>query len=75
MIRTFKQEQEHVKQSLQSSKTKVHFTCDLWTSSNSLAILGIIGHFIAENGELRQAVLGLKEVKDEHSGENLASII
>ena len=75
VIRTFKQEQEHVKQSLQSAQSKVHFSCDLWTSPNSLAILGVIAHFIAENGELRQAVLGLKEVKDEHTGEHLAGKI
>ena len=58
-----------------SAKSKIHFSCDLWTSLNSVAILGVIAHFIAENGELRQPVLGLKEVKDEHTGEHLASKI
>ena len=73
--RIFRQEQEHIRQSLHSVKSKIHFSCDLWTSPNSLAILGVIIHFIIENGELRQAVLGLKEVKDEHTREHLASKI
>jgi hypothetical protein len=60
-----------------SSKIKVkdpHHTCDLWTLPNSLAILGLVAHFIAENGELRHPVLALKQPKEEHSGENLAHV-
>ena len=34
--------------------------------------MGVIIYFIAENGELRQPVLGLKEVKDKHTREHLA---
>jgi hypothetical protein len=68
-------EKVRIKGSLQKSKSKIHITCDLWTSPNSLAILGLVAHFIAENGELRHPVLALKQLKEEHSGENLAQVV
>ena len=37
--------------------------------------MGVVAHFIIENGELRQAVLGLKEIKDKYIGEHLATIV
>ena len=40
-----------------------------------MAILGLVAHFIAENGELRYPVLALKQLKEEHSGENLAQLV
>ena len=40
-----------------------------------MAILGLVAHFIAENGELRHPVLALKQLKEEHSGENLAQLV
>ena len=75
MVRTFQSEKAHIKGSLYSTKSKVHITCDLWTSPNSLAILGLVGHFIAENGELRHPVLALKELKEEHTGEHIAQLV
>jgi len=71
-IRTFQHEKNHIKQLLQSALSKVHLTVDLWTSPNSLAFIGIIGHYIAENGDLRHSVLALKEVDGDHSGANQA---
>jgi hypothetical protein len=75
VVRTFQSEKVRIKGSLQKSKSKIHITCDLWTSPNSLAILGLVAHFIAENGELRHPVLALKQLKEEHSGENLAQLV
>jgi hypothetical protein len=47
----------------------------LWTSPNSLAILGITAQYIAEDNKLERSALALKEVNSEHSGENLAKYI
>jgi hypothetical protein len=38
--------------SLQKSKTKIHISCDLWSSPNSPAILGVVAHYINGDGEL-----------------------
>src|SRR6266487_5328499 len=62
-------------QQIQSAWSKIHISCDLWTSPNSLAILGIIAHFIDEEGTLQHATLALKDIIGDHSGEHLAEAI
>jgi BED zinc finger len=74
-MRTYDQEKLHTQQALQSALSRIHFTVDLWSSPNSLALIGIIAHFIAENGVLRQSVLALRELIGTHSGENQASVV
>lgn len=48
---------------------------DLWTSPNAHAVLGVIAHFIKKCGRRRKVVFGLREVIDEHSGENQAAVL
>ena len=67
-IRTYDIEKLRIKAEVQSALSKVHFTVDLWTSPNSLAIIGIIAHYITEAGELEQSVLALQKLDGEHSG-------
>lgn len=67
-VRTYESEKLQIQQKVQSALSKVHFTVDLWTSPNSLAIIGIIGHYIAENGDLQHSVLALQELDGKHSG-------
>ena len=74
-METFRNEQQRVQQAVQSAVSKVHFTVDLWTSSNSLALLGIIAHYFTENGQLCQSVLALRELEGQHTGENQAQLI
>ena len=38
-------------------------------------VLGVVAHFIDKRGRRRQAVLGLREVLSEHSGENQAAVL
>jgi hypothetical protein len=75
VLRRFEDQKVKVKQSLNSSRTQIHISCDLWSSPNSLSILGIIAHYITDKGQLRSSVLALKEVDGEHSGENLSLVI
>ena len=69
-IRTYDTEKLRIQQIVQSALSKVHFTVNLWTSPNSLAIIGIISHYIAENGDLQHLVLALQELNGEHTGQN-----
>ncbi|RKK07528.1 hypothetical protein BFJ65_g17733 [Fusarium oxysporum f. sp. cepae] len=39
-MRQYEDQKEKVKQRIQSAKSRIHISCDLWTSPNSLAILG-----------------------------------
>ena len=43
---------------------------DMWTSSNHLGLLGIVAHYVDQNGLLKRALLALREVEGAHSGEN-----
>lgn len=71
-MRTYKSQQQVVQTSLQSALSKIHLTIDLWTSPNTLAIIGIVAHYISDSGQLEHSVLALREVDGEHSGENQA---
>ena len=44
-------------------------------SLNGLSLLGIIGHWTTELDLLIHAVLAIKEVDGEHTGENLALLV
>jgi len=74
-MRQFEDQKAKVKQRIQSAKSKIHISCDLWTSPNSLAILGVVAHFVTEDGQLEHCVLALKDIDGEHDGGNLAATI
>ena len=60
---------------LRKARTKIHISCDLWTSPNSKAVLRITAQFINEGGTLQSLVLAIKEVVGEHSGENMSKYV
>jgi hypothetical protein len=75
VIRQFRIQKENIKHMIQSARSKIHISCDLWTSSNSLAILGVVAHFITDDGKLQHCVLALKDIIGKNKGENLANAI
>ena len=48
IIDAFEARKEKVKQALEKSCSLIHFSFDLWTSPNHMALLGVIAHFIDE---------------------------
>lgn len=50
----------------------VHFSFDMWTSGNSLALLGVVVHFIDTRGNVWQFLLGLPHHHESHYGHNIA---
>jgi hypothetical protein len=74
-IRAYETEKQHVQQALQSAQSKIHFTVDLWTSANSKALLGMIGHYFADNRDLCQSVLALHELDSPHTGKNQSQLV
>jgi hypothetical protein len=75
VMRQFEDQKDQMKLNIQSAQSKIHISCDLWTSPNSLAILGIIAHFVDEGGKLRHCTLALKDILGEHTGESLAKAV
>jgi hypothetical protein len=72
IMRQYGCQKERVKQRIQSAKSRIHISCDLWTSPNSLAILGVVAHYVTEDGQLEHHVLALKDIDSEHDGSHLA---
>lgn len=74
-IRTYESEKLLIATAVQSALSKIHLTVDLWSSPNSLAILGVVAHYISDSGQLEHTVLALQEVAGKHSGKNQSAII
>lgn len=74
IMRQYRNRKETIKNKLHAAKSKVHISCDLWTSPNSLAILAIIAHYVDADGKLQRSNLALKSIIGDHKGEHLAEI-
>lgn len=57
------------------SQSSLAFTTDTWTSCATEGYLTLTAHFIDSMWQLRYYVLATIEVKDHHTGENLANEI
>lgn len=68
-------EKDRIRLRLHSTRTKIHLSLDIWTSPNSLPILGVIAHYISEDNQLESTTLALKEIQGSHDGENIAPIV
>jgi hypothetical protein len=51
IIVAFEARKKKLKESLAKAKSKMSFSFDLWTSPNHMALLGIIAHYIDEDGK------------------------
>ncbi|KAL3955852.1 hypothetical protein ACCO45_009871 [Purpureocillium lilacinum] len=63
---------EKVKAQLQAAQSQIHFSIDLWSSPHRKAFLGICGQWVDEQFELRDALLGLPNIQDNHTGETMS---
>ena len=75
IIEDFKQRRTQIKKELHLSKGLVHFSFDMWTSPNSMAMIAVIAHFVSHTGEAKACLLGLRRIQGSHSGENMAYTI
>lgn len=73
IMRQYEDQKEKVKQRIQSARSRIHISCDLWTSPNSLAILGVVAHYVTEDCTLEHHTLALKDIDGEHDGSHLAA--
>ena len=75
MLHLYEDNRLLLKQQLHNIPWSIHFSFDLWTSNNGLAILGIVGHWISMEGVIQQALLAMKKIEGAHSGENQAALV
>lgn len=56
----------------EKGNSKVSSTTDLWTSGNNFAMIAVTGTWINRNFEMREGILGFREMPGQHSGVNIA---
>lgn len=64
-----------LKNELATTCQTIALSLEVWTSKNHIPILGVIGHWLAEEFEYREKAVEFKELHGSHSGENLAVAI
>ena len=62
----------NIKYLLVTALSKINISCDIWTSTNGLSLLGVVAHFIDKDGKLRSVLIGLPRIRGSHTGENIA---
>jgi hypothetical protein len=60
---------------LQSSRSIIHFSTDLWTSPQRCSMLAVCIQWVDAEYHLQKALLGLPECRISHSGEIQADLI
>jgi hypothetical protein len=75
VMRQWEAEKVKKKQRLQSARSKIHITTDMWTSTNDLAMMAVVAQFLGEDNQLETILLALKSVEGSHEGENLAKYL
>jgi hypothetical protein len=75
VLRQFKIEKDKIVLQLENAKSKVYLSLDIWTSPSNKPILGVVTYYISNSGVLEQVVLAMKEIENNHKGENLALVL
>jgi hypothetical protein len=60
---------------LQNARSKIHLSFNLWSSPNSLALCGVVAHYVTADLTNRALLLGLKCVQGTNSGENITDVV
>ena len=55
--------------------SKIHVSCDLWTSLNGYAMCDIAAHFIGHQEYIQTVLLALRRMMGAHGGDQIAEII
>ncbi|CAB5201343.1 unnamed protein product [Rhizophagus irregularis] len=53
---------------------KINFTLDAWTSPNAIGFLGITGHYIDADWNIKDILVNFVNLSGSHSGKNMANM-
>jgi hypothetical protein len=65
---SFLQKKDLVRKSLQSARSRIHLSVDIWTTPNNHLAMAICGHFVNVDEQLQITLLALRHVTG-HAGE------
>ena len=72
ILKDFEFQKTYLQSQFESFDGQIHISFDMWTSTNSLALLGIVEHWINTDGAVWTALLGLWRLQGQHTGENIS---
>jgi len=72
ILKEFQRQKLAIKDELANARSRIHISADLWTSPNSLAIVGIVVHYLDKNFKVQNHLIGMRRVHGAHSGKNIA---
>jgi hypothetical protein len=64
-----------LKNELASARSRIHISFDLWTSPNSQAMVGVVGHYLGRDYRVHSTLIALRRILASHTGENIAEAI
>jgi len=70
--RAYTTHQKLIKQRLESTLSRIHFSMDVWSSPSRKAFIAIHAQWLDETYTLRKALLGLPNLRNSHAGEAMA---
>ena len=56
ILESYKERKGKLKEELQRAASMIHFSFDLWTSPNYLALLGVVAHYVDEVGQNQSVI-------------------
>ncbi|KAK4077565.1 hypothetical protein Purlil1_12327 [Purpureocillium lilacinum] len=78
ICQTFESRRHIIANLVKNARSSIHLSFDLWTASNGFHHVGIVGHFVDNDGRKRDVLLGLPRLVGRlgpHSGENIAPYV
>ncbi|KAK4698833.1 hypothetical protein P7C70_g7436, partial [Phenoliferia sp. Uapishka_3] len=70
-----KKAMEKVRTRLKDFDGKIHFSLDAWTSSNQIAFVAVIAHYVDKDFVLRQDLIDFFEFPGSHTGKRTATAL
>lgn len=74
LLNTYYERLDEVKEQLANSRSCITLSLDGWSTPNDISMLGVVGHWINEQCELKTALLALRPL-DSHSGKAIADTL
>jgi len=75
ILRYFKEAKPLIAELLSTARSRIHLSFDLYTSPNCKALLAITAHWTSAEYKAEATLLAIRELKEEHTGENIAQWI
>ena len=74
-LKYFNEAKGVIREHLSTARSKIHLSFDLSTSPNCKALIAITAHWTSNDYKVEATLLAIRELEEEHTGENIADIV